>query len=79
MNDVVLTKEVALAKDAARIIAQNKECFVAQWILQHPYEDIDKYTLCYKQDAGVVQMWVVPRIVIDEWSPYEVSELSCSK
>lgn len=35
----------ALRKQAMKFLYDNQECFVAQWILQNPYAEINDYRL----------------------------------
>lgn len=39
-----------IVEQARKTIEQNKECFVAQWILQNPDEKIEDYVLAYQDD-----------------------------
>ena len=40
-----IDKREMLRKQAMKFLYDNQECFVAQWILQNPYANIEDYAL----------------------------------
>lgn len=49
---------------AIKTLAQNKECYIAQWIIQNPDKRIEDYTLCEQNDwaGGVRRFWIEEKI-----------------
>lgn len=46
----------------------NRECFIAQWILQNTDKNIDDYVLCYCPDfvegSSVYKMWMEKKLEV---------------
>lgn len=45
-------------KYAMSLIEVNKECFVAQWVMQNQDKNIDDYVLCYQYSGDVIKFWM---------------------
>ena len=45
-------------KYAMSLIENNKECFVAQWVMQNTDKNIDDYVLCYQYAGDVIKFWM---------------------
>lgn len=45
-------------KYAMSLIENNKECFVAQWVMQNQDKNIDDYVLCYQYAGDVIKFWM---------------------
>lgn len=43
---------------ALAIIEANRECFVAQWVMQNQDKNIDDYILCYQYAGDVIKFWM---------------------
>lgn len=37
-----------IRRQATKVLIDNQECFVAQWILQNPFENIKDYKLSFR-------------------------------
>ena len=48
-------------KQASDVLAANYECFVAQWTIQHPDEDVGDYTLCSQYGESGSKLWIEKR------------------
>ena len=48
-------------KQASDVLAANYECFVAQWTIQHPDEDVGDYTLCSQYGESGCKLWIEKR------------------
>lgn len=50
----------SLIQRAVKTIDINKECFIAQWIIQNPDENINDWCLCYLSAHGNegVKVWM---------------------
>lgn len=56
-------KVQSVANQAKDCIDKNKECFIAQWILQNPNKNVDDYVLCYlnsftDEGQAIVKVWL---------------------
>lgn len=52
------TKMQQAIRYATNIIEANKECFVAQWVMQNTDKNIDDYVLCYQYAGDVIKFWM---------------------
>jgi len=43
---------------ALSVIDTNRECFMAQWVLQNQDKKIDDYTMCYQYCGDVIKFWM---------------------
>lgn len=43
---------------AAVVVAKNRECFVAQWVLMNPEKNPADYVMCYKTEFNVIKFWM---------------------
>ena len=43
---------------ALSVIDTNRECFIAQWVLQNQDKKIDDYVLCYSYRGEVMKFWL---------------------
>lgn len=43
---------------ALSVIDANRECFVAQWVLQNQDKKIDDYTMCYQYCGDAIKFWM---------------------
>lgn len=61
VRDRVQQGIATLVEKAQYTLMQNKECFVAQFIIQNPNLDIKDYTMIYQPDwanNGVFKFWI---------------------
>ena len=57
INDIV--------QQAVKSLAQNQECYVAQWILQNPDANISDYVLCHQNswlDSVPSKFWMEKKV-----------------
>jgi hypothetical protein len=51
-----------IVQQAIETISQNQECFIAQWILNNPDENVEDWVMCYQPDyssaLGGVRFWM---------------------
>lgn len=51
-----------IVQQAVKSLAQNQECYVAQWVLQNPNENIKDWILCHQPDwlggENYVKFWM---------------------
>lgn len=45
-------------KYCSNFIDVNKECYVAQWVLQNPDKNIEDYVLCHQTSVNNSRMWM---------------------
>jgi len=52
------TKMQQAIQYATNIIEANKECFIAQWVMQNQDKNIDDYVLCYSYRGEAIKFWL---------------------
>lgn len=52
------SKVKTLSDYASKVLNDNKECFVAQWVLQNQDKNMDDYTMCYQYNADAIKLWM---------------------
>ena len=52
------TKMQQAVQYATNIIEANKECFVAQWVMQNQDKNIEDYVLCYSYRGEAMKFWL---------------------
>lgn len=50
LNEMTKEKMQELRIKATQTLVNNQECFVAQWILQNPFENIQDYQMKFYND-----------------------------
>ena len=52
------SKVKTLSAYASQVLSDNKECFVAQWVLQNQDKNVDDYVMCYQYNGDVIKFWI---------------------
>ena len=52
------SKVKTLSAYASKVLSDNKECFVAQWVMQNQDKNIDDYVLCYSYRGEAMKFWM---------------------
>ncbi|ANA49215.1 hypothetical protein PMW_90 [Pseudomonas phage phiPMW] len=53
-DEMITKKRDELVAQAAKVVYQNQECYVAQWILHNPNVNFDDYELAFRSVDGKI-------------------------